>query len=133
MGIQITICGNNAAEVAELVWDLSSTMKGMKLEDIPAETTVSTVEEKPKRRTKTEKPVEEKQPDPTATSEDCGPADEDAPIPSVVDLRAMAQKLGATPEGKAGVKALLKEFGCAAISAVPEDERTEFMARLEAL
>ncbi|GEO27053.1 hypothetical protein AAC03nite_28380 [Alicyclobacillus acidoterrestris] len=71
-----------------------------------------------------------------ADIEDSKPALAEAPandIPTVVDLRAKAQEKGSTPEGKKAIKALLEEFESKSISAVPEERRAEFLARLEAI
>ena len=51
-------------------------------------------------------------------------------IPTVVELRAEAQKHGQTPEGKKAIKTLLNKFGSKSISDVPEDKRTAFLQAL---
>ena len=51
-------------------------------------------------------------------------------IPTVVELRAEAQKHGQTPEGKKAIKALLNAFESKSISDVPEDKRMAFMVEL---
>lgn len=61
-------------------------------------------------------------------------ADPDAPIPSVVDLRAVAAEKGqADPANKPKIKALLDAYESKSISTVPEDKRAAFKANLEAL
>lgn len=54
-------------------------------------------------------------------------------IPTVVDLRAIAQEKGKTPEGKKAIKALLDEYESKSISNVPEEKRAAFFAALEGL
>ena len=54
-------------------------------------------------------------------------------IPTVVELRAMAQQKGGTADGKKAIKALLNEFESKSISDVPEDKRAAFLVKLEAL
>ena len=54
-------------------------------------------------------------------------------IPTVVDLRAEAQKHGQTPEGKKAIKALLNAFESKSISDVPEEKRATFLQALVAL
>lgn len=54
-------------------------------------------------------------------------------IPTVVELRAEAQKHGHSPEGKKAIKALLNEFGSKSISDVPEEDRLGFLKNLSAL
>ncbi|MEH7462752.1 hypothetical protein V7166_11925 [Bacillus thuringiensis] len=58
---------------------------------------------------------------------------EDIKVPSVVELRSMAQEKGKTPEGKKAIKTLLVEFESKSISNVPEEKRAEFLAELEKL
>lgn len=58
---------------------------------------------------------------------------QDVNVPSVVELRSMAQEKGKTPEGKKAVKALLVELESKSISTVPEEKRAEFLAELEKL
>lgn len=66
----------------------------------------------------------------TDTDTDAG-GDED--IPTVVELRAKAQEIGKTAEGKAGIKALLEKFGSKSLSDVPDEKRAGFMAELDKL
>ncbi|OCZ54338.1 hypothetical protein [Dehalobacter sp. TeCB1] len=98
--------------------------------------------DKPKRATKNSEKLVNK---PGVTPEitpDPEPADEpttaeseaaDEYIPTVVELRAKAQEKGTSPEGKKSIKSLLDEFGSKSISDVPEDKRSSFMSKLEAL
>lgn len=57
----------------------------------------------------------------------------DEDIPSVVDLRAVAQEKGKTAEGKKAIKALLEAYESKSISTIPEEKRAAFMSDLEAL
>lgn len=52
-------------------------------------------------------------------------------IPTDVDLRAKASTISAASRPK--IKALLTEYGVANLTAVPEEQRIEFMERLNAL
>lgn len=52
-------------------------------------------------------------------------------IPSDVDLRAKASTISAANRPK--IKALLTEYGVANLTAVPDEQRIEFMERLNAL
>lgn len=88
------------------------------------------------------KPETEKQPDPKRTVESDSSEEttkettnnvEEEVIPTVVELRAVAQAKGQTAEGKKAIKALLDEFECKSISNVPEEVRVAFMRKLEAL
>lgn len=54
-------------------------------------------------------------------------------IPDIVTLRAAAQEKGKTVEGKAAIKSLLGQFGAKSISDVPDAQKAEFLAALEAL
>lgn len=55
-------------------------------------------------------------------------------VPTIEQLRAKAQQIGkASDNGKASVKALLDQFGCKALSAVPEESRAAFLVELEKL
>lgn len=108
MPITITIEAANAQEVRQLVQDLAGTLSGMKNEDIPEDTKVSTLEQAGNHK--------------TAESEN---------IPTVEEIRAKAQALGA--EKKVEIKALLDEFGAKNLTSLPENRRAEFLERLEQL
>lgn len=58
------------------------------------------------------------------------PAPDSEEVPTVVELRAVAQEKGKTPEGKAAIKALLNEFGSKSVSDVPEEKRAAFLTAL---
>lgn len=67
--------------------------------------------------------------EPVAEAEEASSDKATEDIPSIEDIRAKAQ----TIKDKAAVKALLEEFGAKNLTALPEDRRAEFMARLEEL
>ncbi|WP_160045557.1 hypothetical protein [Paenibacillus sp. USDA918EY] len=132
MPVQITINGENATQAIEEFATLSAAFSG--------QVVATPMVEEPKTRqrkssaTKKEDP-EVKQQDEEEEGKDAGGSDltEDGEIPSVVDLRAKAQEVGKSPEGKKAVKALLNKFNSPSISDVPEDTRVAFMAELEKL
>lgn len=134
MPVTITINGENAAQAIEEFATLSASF-------IPgsaqAPVTATTEEPKPRQRknppAKKEEP-EEKPADVDSMLKENGEGDaESAEVPSVVDLRAKAQEVGKTAEGKKAVKALLNKFESPNISELPEDKRAAFMAELEKL
>lgn len=142
--IQITLQAANAADVKQLVHDLAGTMSGMTNNDIPSETSVSTVQPETPSRTRRTTKKEEPKTKPTDTSvEDTTDSDAeeflesaegDAEIPSVEALRAKALEVGkTTANGKQAVKALLDKFECSSISNVPDEKRLAFMTELEKL
>lgn len=126
MTITITIEAQNAAEAAELVHDLADTISRMSPEQIPPDTTVSTLE-KPETAKDTKPPKTEK------SEKKATPADEEEGVPDISDeeLRAVARKVGKTQEKKDQIKALLAEYDVPNITAVPKAARPEFLARLE--
>ena len=123
MSIQITITAESAAEAKQLIQDLADTMIGMRSEEIPEKTEVSTMKEKTLKQ-KTKEPEIEESPEDDFSDE---------PIPTVVEIRAKAQEIGKTPEGKKAIKELLNQFESKSISDVPENKRAAFMRALEAL
>lgn len=125
MPITVHIEGKNAAEVAQLVHDLSITIRGIDLKDIPAETKVSTLDPKPvaEEATATEPEVSE----PEAS------LGEEENIPTDVELRAAAASKAKSAEGKAKVKALLEKYDVPNVTGVPNGKRTAFLRDLEAL
>lgn len=83
--------------------------------------------------TQTETPSENELGIESGAAEDTGetlPDKVEENIPTVVDLRAEAQKHGQTPEGKKAIKTLLVKFGSKSISDVPEDKRMAFLQAL---
>jgi hypothetical protein len=133
--IQITLQAANAADVKQLVHDLAGTMSGMPQSMIPSETSVSTVQPgtTPCSQRTTKKEESEVKAVETEAEEFLNSTQDSVEIPSVVDLRAKAQEVGKTAEGKKAVKALLNKYNSPSISDVPADGRTEFMAELEKL
>jgi hypothetical protein len=132
--IQITIQAANASDLRALVADLAGTIATMAPANIPAETTVSTVDNTAANTPTvfdkyfdnqvalaTEKQVA------AATAEDVAEA-----IPTDVELRALAADK-AKSAGRPAVKALLDKYGAASVTAVPQGSRIAFKADLEAL
>lgn len=82
--------------------------------------------------TQTEKPPEtELEIDAGAAEDTTGaPETETEEIPTIVELRAAAQKKGGTPEGKKAIKALLDEIGSKNLTEIPEEKRAAFIQKL---
>ncbi|NHN33509.1 hypothetical protein [Paenibacillus agricola] len=139
MSVQINITGDSAIEAvkefsvlaAHFTFPAAGTADATK-SDKPVATRNRSVA-KP---VETEKPVESAAADAseegsqTKGSIEDDFQDDDAPVPTVVDLRAKAQEVAKTLEGKAAVKLLLAGR---AISNIPEEERAAFLVALEAL
>jgi hypothetical protein len=130
MPIQIHIEGKNAAEVATLVLDLANLINNNGPASIPAETKVSTVEDKPKKAAATTKkavaPVVEEE-------ETTGPDGEEEEIPDDVEIRAAAKEAGSKAGGRDKVKALLKKYDVPNVTAVPDKDRVKFLKDLQAI
>lgn len=91
--------------------------------------TASVEKTKPSRTTKAVDPVKE---EPSAEVEQVEIAAADlGETPSDVDLRAKASTISAANRPK--IKALLTEYGVTNLTAVPDEQRIEFMERLNAL
>lgn len=158
MSVQIHIVGENAAEALKELSVLAAPLTGgqslaaiatteLPKQEKPARSSRSTTKqesasEKEEQQTKQEHaPEKEKgQPadtDPVDDAEDAGQPEESGEdggyIPTPVELRAKATEVGTTPDAKKAVKALLEKYGCANISAVPDNHRVSFMKDLEAL
>lgn len=141
MSVQIIITGVDATEA---LTELSSLSGGFATKPAaPAAETPKTERAPRTTRTKTEQPKEETQPaepgDPEVSDEDVeslggGDASADEPVPSDVELRALASTVGAKgPDAKKAIKALLDKYGVPNITAVPADKRIAFKAELEGL
>ncbi len=91
--------------------------------EIP-KTAKSTEKKKAKETPPAEEPANE-------ANEKPEPVCDSAPIPTDVELRAIAAEKGKADGGKAAIKALLTKYDSPAISKVPEDRRIEFLAELE--
>lgn len=140
MSVQIIITGEDAGHaLIELTTFSAGQSSGQAIQQAK---TVAPQPEKPKRGTakaaeqeKSEPPAAEPESEPEIIeAEDTPPpADDDAPIPDDVELRAAASAKGKTPEGKAAVKALLTKYGVPNITAVPKDKRVAFLAELNAI
>ena len=131
MPIQITIEGANALEVKQLVHDLAGTLSGMAPEQIPPQTIVSTINTPAAPAVPQEPEVEPINNDEPET-DDSDASDE--PIPTDVELRAVAAEIGKKgPEAKKKIKELLGKYGVPNITAVPDSKRIAFKRELEAL
>lgn len=149
MSVQININGENAAEAVKELSSLAAhfTLVPVTTPAITAAPAESQQEEKPKRQ-RTVKPTEadtKKQEEPEVAQQDSEnekesqasepPKEEQTQstddIPSIVELRARAQEIGKTAEGKKAIKALLDEFGSKSLSDIPEEKRADFMAGLD--
>jgi len=135
MNITLTIVAGSSEELQEAVNGLANRL-------VSAGAVASKSEpEKAKRVSKpatpTEKPQETKPEVESGTAEDAVETPQvevdEVEIPTVVELRAEAQKHGQSPDGKKAIKALLTKFGSKSVSDVPEDKRAEFLAELTAL
>ena len=164
MSVQITITGANADETLQDLAALAKAMVASQPVHVTNVTNVTAAAPqqettgKPPRKPRNTKPQDEPEnkPAPTADSdpeqnetpppeddhvgESEGSGDEgggdqdDAPIPDIIKLRALATEKGkASPEGKKAVRALIEEFGCKSLSDIPENMRAAFKVRLEEL
>lgn len=124
MNITLNIQADSPEELMEAISGLSGVMGGASV-DSPD------VEKKEKKPTKSKTKPAEKAAEPEKKSSDKPEDDSEDPV-SVEQLRAKAAevaKAGKQPD----VKALLDEFESKSISAVPEDQRAEFLTKLEKL
>ena len=133
MNITLNIEAGNPIELQEAITGLAGIVGGAVVPQAQPE------------KTKRSNSKSEKQPDSELTEKSDTSAPEGATqgtpseetqtkeIPNVVELRAKAQEKGGTPEGKRAIKALLDEIGSKNITDIPEEKRTAFLARLEAL
>lgn len=93
---------------------------------------VTAVIDKPKAVRNTPKAVDTVKDEPAAEVEQVEIAGADlGEIPTDVDLRAKASTISAANRPK--IKELLTEYGVANLTAVPDEQRIEFMERLNAL
>ncbi|MFC3802836.1 hypothetical protein [Cohnella sp. GCM10012308] len=140
MSVQIIINGENAAEALS---ELSNLSGGFAAKSAAPVAEAPKTERAPRTtRTKTE-PLKEESPaaepeELEVSDEDVealgGDASDDAPVPSDVELRALASTVGAKgPDAKRAIKALLDKYGVPNITAVPADKRIAFKAELEQL
>lgn len=140
MPITITIAGNSAEEVKQLTYDLAYSIFRLPPEKI-TDAEVSTVEEAGAPVASAEQPADQVAPAPAQTApasdpqqaEPAGDLFGDEPIPTDVELREIARKIGQTSEGKAAIKKLLGKYGVPNITAVPNEKRVAFKRDLEAL
>jgi hypothetical protein len=145
MPVLIQINGENAGEAIK---ELSALAAGIAGRSVTAESTES---ESVTAAPKTEKPSKTRtKPDPTTAPPAAPPEPEDEPvndepktddsdasdepIPTDVELRELARKIGSQgPEGKAAIKELLNQYGVPNITAMPNEKRIAFKRELEAL
>ena len=140
MPITITITANNAEEIKQLTHDLAYAIFRLPPEKI-TDTEVSTVEEFGAPVASAEQPAAQVAPAPAQTApaadpqqaEPAGDLFGDEPIPTDVELREIARKIGQTSEGKSAIKELLGKYGVQNITAVPPEKRVAFKRDLEAL
>lgn len=132
MPVQITINGADAAESLQELSVLAAAISGQKVSTFEA---TPVKEEKPKRQrtTKAEATKKQEEPEKPDVTEDEGGDTDTGDIPTVEDVREVAQDKGKTPEGKKAVKALLIEFESKNLTTLPEEQRAAFLARLKAL
>ena len=141
MSVVITINGDTAAEVASELFSLVSAWPSSPAAINawpPATPVTGTVTAPPAEAPKTPrasraatKAAEPEVTPPATESQVVADFDGDSAI-TPEQLRAKAATVAQSGK-QAEVKALLTQFGAASISAVPEDQRTAFMAALEAL
>lgn len=143
MPITITISGSDASEVKQLVQDLASTISGMRPEDIPVDTNVSTIEPK----TPTNKEVEPV-PNITATAAPApkapvvpvasvasttAPTAAPAVAPTAVptyDFNQLATATMQLQQAGQNIFELFGHFGIQALNQLPKERYAEYAAAL---
>lgn len=140
MSVQIIITGDTSEEA---LLKIAALAKGLTSGQVsPIAIPEAPKQDKPARTRQTAKPdpVKEQPPaedeKPEATDADADENDDagDEPIPTDVELRELATKVGAQgPEFKAKIKPLLNKYGSANITGLPEGKRVAFKRELEAL
>ncbi|ELK41268.1 hypothetical protein D478_14885 [Brevibacillus agri BAB-2500] len=149
MSVQISIHGENAAEAVKELASLAAhfTLVPVTTPAITAAPAEAQQEERPRRQraARQSEPAADKPTAAPAQEPEVGevggdPADDASegtgddsggdPIPTIVELRARAQEIGKTAEGKKAIKALLDKFGSKSLSDLPEEKRAEFMDEL---
>lgn len=130
MSVQIIINGETAAESLK---ELSTLAAGFGSPVVAPEVKQ---EEQPKRQTRQKadtpkQPVKEEQTETVQNEQDVS-GDDDVPIPSDVELRALASEK-AKSAGRENVKALLDKYKVLNVTAVPDGKRIAFLKELEAL
>lgn len=159
MNITLNIEAGNPAELQEAIVGLAGIV-GFVTDGVGIQATTKDTQDKPKRAGRSagktdklqagqdeEKSVAESETkqsgaavdDSSDPGSDGGVPDNQEPesggvdIPSIVELRAKAQEIGKTAEGKKAIKALLDKFGSKSLSDVPEEKRADFMDELALL
>lgn len=138
MNITLNIEAGNPGELQEAIIGLAGMVNGSALPQVekPKRGSQGTTKPEKQQDTKSDsKPVEDPKTEEETTGDtaetETGTGTEE--VPTVVELRAKAQEKGTTPEGKKAIKELLVEFESKSISDVPEEKRTAFLHKLEAL
>lgn len=120
MPISINISGESAREVKDLVSDLSSVIFNIPDASIPATSTVSTVEDKPKRNKQVQTPAEQVD---TNEGSDVGSeaSNEETEI-KIEDLRAISKAKSTSDAKRAEVKTTIAKFGGGGLMVVPKSD-----------
>jgi len=144
VSVQILINGENASEAIRELLGLASRIKDAsdyrEEEKVLAEKAPKKESEsKSKKTAQANSAPSDSAPTQTAPAADLQQAEPagdlfgDEPIPTDVELREIARKIGQTSEGKAAIKELLGKYGVPNITAVPNEKRVAFKRDLEAL
>ena len=147
MSILIQINGETANEAIRELSALASAITGQAVTDTPAPgvTAESPKADKPARTRSKQEPAKDVRATPAETQDeqpasetqiepDLDEAESDEPIPTDVELRAVAAEIGKKgPDAKKKVKALLDKYGVPNITAVPVEKRVTFKRELEGL
>ena len=138
MNFVITINGEGA-EFAQALRALKAVADSTDGYEITTGTVQATVEEKPKKNSRSKldpEPMKAAEADPVASENETEAEldlEDDAPVPTAVELRAMAQKVGTNADKKKAIKALLDTYESKSISDVPEEKRAAFLADLSGI
>lgn len=130
MAVNIQITGDNAAEAAKELRAFASFMVVQPAASV--ETAVTAEIERQAKRTrkpseKAEKAEPVKEQPPVEDQPKTETSEEEENIPTIVELRSAASNK------KKETKALLNELGYSGLSNIPEEERSGFLKKLEAL
>lgn len=142
MSVLIQINGENAGEAIRELSDLAAGITG---KAAPAAAPAEAPKQTRTRKTEPvkETPAAEEDPkttsaepedEPDAGAEPDEEGDPDEPVPTDVELRAVAAEVGKNgAEAKKAIKALLDKYGVPNITSVPLDKRIAFKRELEAI
>lgn len=130
MAVNIQITGDNAAEAAKELRAFASFMVVQQAAEVETAVT-SEIERQTKRARKSNEKAEKaelvKEQLPVEDQPESKTSEEQENIPTIVELRSAASTK------KKETKALLNELGYSGLSNIPEEERADFLAKLEAL